>query len=79
MLRNRLVHLVAMFALVGLAACGGDDTQTTVESDTTLYTEPTTETVEVERMGEDTLMVERTVETEVDVDTTRIDGDDIDP
>jgi hypothetical protein len=74
MLRNRLVHLVPMFALAGLVACGTDDTRTTVDADTTMIFEPTTETVEIERMGEDTLLVEERVETEVTVDTTRVDG-----
>jgi hypothetical protein len=74
MLKNRLAHLVAAFALVGLVACNGDDRQTTVDADTTLVTQPTTETVEVERMTEDTLMVERRVETDVTVDTTRVEG-----
>jgi hypothetical protein len=76
MLRNRLVHLVAAFALVALVGCNGDDTQTRVDADTTLITEPTMETREVRVPGEDTLMVERRVETDVTVDTTRIEGQD---
>jgi len=74
MLRNRTMHLVAALALVGLAACNGDDTQTRVDADTTMYTQPTTETREVVVPAEDTMMVERRVETEVTVDTTRVDG-----
>lgn len=75
MLRNRLTHLVAALALVGLAACDTGDQQTQVEADTTMMTQPGTEEVEVQVPTEDTLMVERRVETEVDVDTTRIEGD----
>jgi hypothetical protein len=74
MLRNRTIHLVAALALVGLAACNGDDTQTRVDTDTTLFTQPTTETREVVVPTEDTMMVERRVETDVTVDTTRVDG-----
>ncbi|CAN5633778.1 hypothetical protein BH23GEM8_BH23GEM8_04280 [soil metagenome] len=76
MLRNRMVHFVAAFAIVGLVACGGSETETTVSSDTSLVTQPTTETMEVEVAGQDTFMVERRTETEVTVDTTRVDGRD---
>jgi hypothetical protein len=74
MLKNRLAHFVAAFALVGLVACNGDDRQTTVDADTTMMTQPTTERVEVDVLSEDTFMVERRVETDVSVDTTRVDG-----
>lgn len=76
MLRNRLVHLVAGVAIVGLVGCGADDTDTTVQADTTLVTQPGTETMEVQVPTEDTLLVEERVETEIDrsVDTTRIEG-----
>ncbi|CAN5853064.1 hypothetical protein BH23GEM6_BH23GEM6_23610 [soil metagenome] len=74
MLRNRTIHLVAALALVGLAACSGDDTHTRVETDTTMFTQPTTETREVVVQTEDTMMIERRVETDVTVDTTRVDG-----
>jgi hypothetical protein len=74
MLKNRLAHLVAAFALVGLVACNGDDRQTHVDADTTLVTQPTTERVEMVVPAEDTMMVERRVETDVTVDTTRVDG-----
>jgi len=74
MLRNRTIHLVAALAVVGLAACNGDDTHTRVDADTTLVTQPTTETREVVVPAEDTFMVERRVETDVTVDTTRVDG-----
>jgi hypothetical protein len=76
MLRNRMVHFVAAFAIVGLAACGDSDTHTAVDADTTLMTQPTTETMEVQVPAEDTFMVERRTETDVTVDTTRVDGRD---
>jgi hypothetical protein len=76
MLRNRMVHLVAAFAIVGLAACGDGDTYTAVDADTSLVTQPTTETMEVQVPAEDTFMVERRTETDVTVDTTRVEGRD---
>jgi len=63
----------ATFAFVGLVGCGDDRTVERTEQE--IFTQPTTETVEVPVMSEDTFMVERT--TEVHVDTTQLDGDDV--
>lgn len=65
MLGNQLKALVAVFAVVGLAACGGDDTATTdgMVTDTLIEQEQTT--VEVPTVVPDTSVVV------TDVDTTR--------
>jgi hypothetical protein len=70
MASNKLTALVATFAFAGLAACGGAD-QTTERTEREILTQPTTETVEVDVLTEDTLMVERTIQTEVHTDTIR--------
>jgi hypothetical protein len=77
---NRLTAVAAAFALMGAAACGGAD-QEYVETDTEIVTERGTEIREIEVPTEDTLLVEREVRTQVDVDvdTTRIRGDQVPP
>ena len=59
-------------AFIGLAGCGGAD-QEFERTEQEIITQPATETVEMQIPTEDTLMVERTIETEVHVDTTAID------
>jgi hypothetical protein len=70
---TRILKLASALLFVGLIGCDTDDTQV-IDTEQEIFTEPATETVEIERMTEDTFMVERT--TEVTVDTTRIEGDD---
>jgi hypothetical protein len=72
---KQLLTLFTGLAVFGLAACDRDD-RTFEQTEREIFTEPTTETIEVDVLTEDTLMVERTTETRVDVDTVRIDGDD---
>ena len=71
MSKNRLMSLFAVFALVGFAACGGDETsETEVTTDTT--TMPGTETVTVPTTDTAVVTTEVTVDSSVDVDTTRV-------
>jgi hypothetical protein len=72
---KRLLSIFSVFAVVGLVGCGDDTTVERTEQE--IFTQPTTETVEMPVMTEDTFMVERT--TEVHVDTTRVDGADVPP
>jgi hypothetical protein len=58
---------------LGLTACGGAD-ETYEQTEREIFTQPGTETVEMQIPTEDTMMVERTIQTEVTVDTTRVDG-----
>ena len=69
-MKNRLIALFAVFALVGFAACGADDesSETTVTQDTT--TVPGTETVQVPTTDTAVVTTEVTVDSSVDVDTT---------
>ena len=71
---NRILPVMALAAGLGLAACSGADEADTSTTETEIITEPGTETVEIEVPTTDSLMVERTVETDVDVDvdTTEI-------
>ncbi len=71
---NRIFKLAAVILVVGLVGCDTADDRM-VETEHEIFTEPTLETVEVERMTEDTFLIERTTEVEVNVDTTRIEGD----
>jgi hypothetical protein len=70
---KRILSAFATFAFVGLVGCGDDRSVERTEQE--IFTQPTTETVEMPVMTEDTFMVERT--TEVRVDTTQVDGDDV--
>ena len=68
MLKNRLLSLVAVFALVGFAgACGGDDAEIADDAAVvdTLVT-PETEMVEVPVTVPDTAVVTTDVDVEVD-------------
>ena len=70
MSKNRLFSLLAVFALVGFAACGGDTEESTeVTQDTT--TVPGTETVEVPTT--DTAVVTTEVTVDSTTDTTVVD------
>ena len=74
---SRTLSFAAALAAAGLVAC---DTGADAEYETTdqeILTEPGTETMEVEVPVEDTLLIEREIETEVDVDTTEIEGGDV--
>ena len=68
----RLLSLPAALVMFAAAGCDTTDSDRVVEQETEILTEPATETVEVERMTEDTFLVETT--TEVSTDTTRIEG-----
>lgn len=70
MLKNPLLSAFAIAAFAGLAACGGADAERT-ETTQEVLTEPGLETVEVQVPTEDTLLVERTLEQELHVDTIR--------
>jgi ferredoxin len=74
---NRTLSFAAALACAGLIACdtGADEEFETTDQE--IMTQPGTETMEVEVPVEDTLLIEREVETEIDVDTTRIDGDEV--
>jgi hypothetical protein len=75
---KRISSLTAALAFFGMVGCGGADREFE-QTEQEIFTQPATETVEVEVMTEDTFLVERTVETRVDVDTTRVDGADVPP
>lgn len=73
---KRILSLASVFAFVGLVGCGGAD-ESFEQTEQEIFTQPGMETVEVDVMTEDTFMVERTIETEITVDTTRVDGGDV--
>lgn len=75
MTTNRFFSLAAGLAIATLVGCGGGADETMETTDTEIITQPGTEQVEVTVPTTDSLMVERTVETnvDVDVDTTEID------
>lgn len=75
MTTNKTLSFAAALAVAGLVAC---DTGSDADFETTdqeIMTQPGTETMEVEVPVQDTLLIEREVETDIDVDTTEIDGD----
>lgn len=72
MLTRRILGLTTGLLFVALAGCETDDYETTRTTEEVI-TEPTMETVEVPVMTEDTLMVERQADIEVQVDTVRMD------
>lgn len=76
MFSHRFFSIAAMAAFIGIVGCDTADREFE-QTETDIFTEPATEEVEVEIMTEDTFMVERTVETEVDIDTTQIEGDEV--
>lgn len=76
MARNRIFPVAAALAFVGLVGCDGAD-RGFEQTETEVFTEPATETVEVPVVTEDTFMVERTVETDVSIDTTQIGEGDV--
>lgn len=71
MILKRISGLTAGLVILGMIGCDTEDTRV-IEREREIYTEPTMETVEIERMAEDTFMVERT--TEVSVDTVEVEG-----
>ena len=73
MSKNRLMSLFAVLALVGFAACGGGDDTSETEVTTDTTTVPGTETVEVPTTDTAVVTTEVTVDSSVDVDTTRVD------
>lgn len=76
MTMNRVFSVAAAIALatfVGCDAGGEEDVIDTTETE--IITEPATEQVEVTVPTTDTLMVERTTDVDVEVDTTRIEGE----
>ena len=77
MLKNRLLSIMAALALATFVGCADGADETMETTDTEIITQPGTETVEVTVPTTDTLMVERTVETnvDVDVDTTEVEGE----
>lgn len=68
MTTNRIFSLAAGLAIATMVGCGGGGDESFETTDTEIITEPGTEQVEVTVPTTDTLMVERTVETDVDVD-----------
>ena len=71
----RILTIPAALLVLAAAGCDTNDAERVVDQETEVFTEPTTETVEVERMTEDTFLVE--TQTEVSVDTTRIGEGDV--
>ena len=71
MSKNRLFSLLAVFALVGFAACGGGDTEESTEVTQDTTTVPGTETVEVPTT--DTAVVTTEVTVDSTTDTTVVD------
>ncbi len=72
MIKNRIFTVAAAFAFAGLVGCDSGADQEFEATDQEIFTQPGTETIEVEVPTEDSLLVERNVETTVDVDTTEI-------
>lgn len=77
MITNKTLSFAAALAVAGLIACDTGADQEFETTDQEIMTQPGTETMEVEVPTEDTLLIEREVQTEVDVDTTEIDGDEV--
>ncbi len=75
MIGKRILAIAAVLSIATLTGCGDGSDQTIETTESEIITQPGTETVEVEIPTTDSLLVERTVETEidVDVDTTVID------
>lgn len=76
MLKKHLIAGLAMFALVGLTACGGEEDVADYETEEVI-TEPDTEMVEVPMETTDTAVVETEVDVDADVDTVDIDDAEI--
>lgn len=74
---KRLTPLAAAFAFAGLAACGGGADEGFETTEQEIVTEPGTETMEVQVPTEDTLLIERETQVDVDVDTTQIEGGEV--
>ncbi|MEX2571247.1 MAG: hypothetical protein WD737_08055 [Gemmatimonadota bacterium] len=68
---NRTSALLAAFALLGLAACGGDDDVADFETQEVI-TPTDTETVEMPVITEDTAVVETEIDIDADVDTVDV-------
>lgn len=72
MMKRRMFSVATAFAFAGLVGCGGSD-QEFETTDTEVFTQPGTETMEFEVPVEDTMLIERNVETQINVDTTELD------
>lgn len=77
MTMNKTLSFAAALAVAGLVACDTGADREFETTDQEIMTQPGTETMEVEVPTEDTLLIEREVETEVYVDTTEIEGGDV--
>jgi hypothetical protein len=73
---KRIFSLTTGLLVAGMIGCDGAD-QRFEQTEQEIITEPALETMEVEVLTEDTLLVEETIETRINVDTTRIDGDEV--
>lgn len=71
------IRAMALFALVGAAACGGDEVEPDDVTTREVITQPGTEVVEVTVPTVDTAVVERTVDVDVDtIQEPRVEGTD---
>ena len=70
--RKKAFPLATAFLVAGLVACGGEADDTFETTDQEIITQPGTEEVQVEVPTTDSLLVERTTEIDVDVDTTQL-------
>lgn len=74
---SRTLSFAAALAAVGLVACDTGSDAEFEATDQEIMTQPGTETMEVEVPVQDTLLIEREVQTDIDVDTTEIEGGDV--
>jgi hypothetical protein len=74
MAMNRIFSVAAAVAFAGLVGCDSGESEFQ-ETDQEIITQPGTETIEIEVPTQDTMLIEREVETDIDVDTTIIEGD----
>ena len=73
MLKNRIGTAFAFAAMVGLAACGGEEEGADVVTEEVVTT-PEMETVEVPVMTQDTAVVRTEMDVDVDTDTVDVGG-----
>ena len=76
MTMNRIFSVAAALSFATLVGCGDGSDQDFETVDQEIITQPGTETVEIEVPTEDTMLIEREVDVDVNVDTTEIDGAD---
>lgn len=72
MLKNRLFSMLAIGALVGFAACGGEAEEGADVVTTDTLTTPGTEMVEVPTTDTSVVTTEISVDTAIDADTTQV-------